>query len=294
MSEFSTIRYESSSVHVARIVLNRPSSRNAQSVELLYELNAAFDKACQDDEIKVIVLAAEGPHFSSGHDLRDEAGPDYLLRSRPVGTWCGFGCPGAEGRYDRERELYLGLSERWRNVSKVTIAEVQGKVVAGGLMLVWPCDLIIASEDAEFTDNTVAMGVSGAEFLAHPWEVGTRKAKEMLFTSEPLGAPEALRLGMVNHVVPRPELTRFTTQLAERIARQPMFALRLAKEAVNTAQDSQGRVPAMQAAFAMHQLCHSHNMAQFNFPIDPSHMERLFGSGWDANPQSVDPSAEGR
>ena len=105
-----------------------------------------------------------------------------------VGTWCGFSCDGAEAQMAREKEIYLGFSERWRNIPKPTIAEVQGKVIAGGLMLVWPCDLIITSEDAAFADNTVAMGVCGAEFFDHPWELGVRQAKEMLFTSAEVSA----------------------------------------------------------------------------------------------------------
>ena len=108
-----------------------------------------------------------------------------------VGTWCGFGCAGAEAQMAREKEIYIGFSERWRNIPKPTIAEVQGKVIAGGLMLVWPCDLIVAAYNAEFIDNTVAMGVCGAEFFNHPWEVGVRKAKEMLFTSDAVSAAEA-------------------------------------------------------------------------------------------------------
>src|SRR5262245_63573757 len=189
---------------------------------------------------------------------------------RTVGTWCGFGCAGAEAQMAREKEIYVGLSERWRNIPKPTIAEVQGKVIAGGLMLIWPCDLIVAAEDAAFLDNTVAMGVGGAEFFAHPWEVGVRKAKEMLFTAEWLSAAEAKALGMVNHVVPAAELSAFTLALAEKIAAKPMFALKLAKEAVNAAQDAQGRVAAMTTAFALHQLAHSHNMQVHGQLIDPS------------------------
>ena len=127
---------------------------------------------------------------------------------------------------------------RWRNIPKPTIAQVQGKVIAGGLMLVWPCDIIIAADDAEFIDNTVAMGVCGAEFFQHPWEVGMRKAKQMLFTSDALSAHEARSLGMVNEVVPRDDLERVTLEMAALIARKPLFALRLTKEAVNAAQDA--------------------------------------------------------
>src|SRR5262244_1092430 len=183
MKEFETILYETPAQHIARIVLNRPETRNSQDTKLLYELNDAFNVAARDDDIKVIILAANGPHFSSGHDLREQNSYQKMLEYDTVGTWCGFTCAGAEAQMAREKEIYIGFCERWRNVPKPTIAAVQGKVVAGGLMLVWPCDLIVAADDALFQDNTVSMGVSGAEFFNHPFEVGARKAKEMLFTS---------------------------------------------------------------------------------------------------------------
>lgn len=256
--------------HVMRIVLDRPEKRNAQDTRFLYDLNDAFDAAARDVAVKVVILAANGPHFSAGHDLREADAAAAFAERRPVGTWCGFGCAGAEGRMSVEKEIYLGLSERWRNLPKPTIAQVQGMAIAGGLMLVWPCDLIVAAEDALFQDNTVAMGVSGAEYFGHPWEVGVRKAKEMLFTADAITAQEALRLGMVNHVIAREHLADFTLALAEKIAAKPMFALRLAKEAVNAAQDAQGRANAMQTSFALHQLCHTHNLALYGTLIDPA------------------------
>jgi enoyl-CoA hydratase len=267
---FETLFYETPAPHVARIVLNRPDSRNAQNTRLLYELNDAFDTAAQDGQVKVIILAANGPHFSSGHDLREDRESRDMSQYRTVGTWCGFECAGAEAQMAREKEIYIGFSERWRNIPKPTIAQVQGKCIAGGLMLVWPCDLIIASEDAAFLDNTVSMGVCGAEFFAHPWEVGVRKAKEMLFTAEWLSAQDAYRLGMVNHVVRTTELAAFTLELASRIAQKSLFTLKLAKEAVNAAQDAQGRLSAMQTSFALHQLSHSHNMQVHGMAIDPA------------------------
>jgi enoyl-CoA hydratase len=265
-----SIWYENPAPKVARIWLDRADTRNAQDTKLLYELNDAFDRAAQDDDISVIVLAAEGPHFSSGHDLRERDGLAALRERDTVGTWCGFGCAGAEAQMAREKEIYLGFSERWRNIPKPTIAAVHGKVIAGGLMLVWPCDIIVAAEGAEFIDNTVAMGVCGAEFFHHPWEVGMRRAKEMLYTSDAVTAEDAFRLGMVNHVVAADELQSFTLALAEKIAERPLFALKLTKEAVNAAQDNQGRVQALQTSFALHQLCHSHNQQVHGMPIDPS------------------------
>jgi enoyl-CoA hydratase len=276
LKEFETVVYERPAEKVARIVLNRPEARNAQSMRMLYELNDAFDVAAQDDSVSVIILAANGPHFSAGHDLRERDAVQVVTDHQRVGTWCGFGCAGAESQMAVEKEMYIGLSERWRNLPKPTIAAVQGKVIAGGLMLVWPCDLIVAADDALFQDNTVSMGVSGAEFFNHPFEVGVRKAKEMLFTSDFLTAAEVYRLGMVNHVVPLDELESFTLELASRIAEKPLFALKLAKEAVNVAQDNQGRANAMQTSFAYHQLCHSHNQQVHGLLIDPGFMEKTF------------------
>jgi enoyl-CoA hydratase len=277
-AEISYIRYDVIENGIARIVLNRPETRNAQSVRFLYELNDAFDRAAQDDDIRVVILAAEGPDFSSGHDLRESDKASAMTRYETVGTWCGFGCPGVEGQMAREKEIYLGFSERWRNLPKPTIAEVQGRVIAGGLMLVWPCDLIVAADDAKFADNTIAMGISGVEFFNHVWEVGVRRAKELLFTTRYLTAAEAERAGMVNHVVPRAELASFTLQLAREISKQPLFALRLAKEAVNSAQDAQGRTTAMQTAFALHQLCHSHNISSYSSVVHPDFVNK----GWKA------------
>ena len=266
---FETITFEVPVERVARISLNRPEARNAQNTKLLYELNDAFDKAAADDDISVIILAANGPHFSAGHDLREPDPIGSLKDYDTVGTWCGFSCDGAEGWMAREKELYQGLSERWRNIPKPTIAQVQGKCIAGGLMLVWPCDLIVASEDASFSDNTVSMGMTGVEFFGHPWELGARKAKEMLFTSDSVSAQDDHRLGMVNQVVTAADLESSTLDLASRIAAKPLFALKLAKESVNAAADAQGRVSAMQTAFALHQLGHSHNMQVHGLPIDP-------------------------
>ncbi|HWM66142.1 MAG TPA: enoyl-CoA hydratase [Steroidobacteraceae bacterium] len=264
------VRYENVAPEIARLTLNRAEVRNAQDTRLLYELNDAFDKAAQDDAVKVIILRGEGPHFSSGHDLREPQSKEQIKQFRTVGTWCGFQCAGAEALMAREKEIYIGFSERWRNIPKPTIAQVHGKCIAGGLMLVWPCDIIVASEDAQFQDNTVAMGVNGVEYFGHPWEVGPRMAKELLFTADWLSARDAQRLGMVNHVVPTDQLSDFVVELAQRIAQKPLFALKLAKEAVNAAQDAQGRMTSMQVAFALHQLAHSHNMQVHGIPLDPA------------------------
>ena len=270
MKTFETILYETPDVHIARIVLNRPETRNSQDTKMLYELNDAFDIAAQDDSIKVIILAANGPHFSSGHDLSEQEAYQKMAEFRTVGTWCGFTCAGAEAQMAREKEIYLGFCERWRNIPKPTIAAVQGKVVAGGLMVVWPCDIIIASDDAQFRDPVVSFGIGGVEFFAHPWELGARKAKELLFTSDWLSAAEAKQLGMVNQIVPRVKLQQAAIEMARKITGKSLFALKLTKEAVNVAEDAQGRVQAMQTSFALHQLAHTHWLKLYGTLLDPT------------------------
>ncbi len=266
----STLLYETPADGVARIVMNRPDARNAQNLDMTYELDAAFARAVADDAVKVIILAGADPHFSAGHDLRDatekQLGKDYPV----VSTWGGFAAPGAEGRYAREQEIYLQNTRRWRNLAKPTIAAVQGKCIAGGLMLAWACDLIVASDDAQFCDPVVTMGVCGVEWFVHPWELGPRKAKELLWTAESWSAAEAHRLGMVNHVVPRGDLDRFVLDLAERIAAKPSFAVKTVKEAVNRTLDIMGQNSAIEQAFGLHHLCHAHNMLQFGTLVDPS------------------------
>ncbi|MFT4275076.1 MAG: enoyl-CoA hydratase [Rhodopseudomonas sp.] len=270
MSSYETILVERPDPAVARIVMNRPDARNAQNLQMTYDLNAAFDDAVQDDTVKVIILAGAGPHFSAGHDLRattkNEAGIDFP----PVGAWGGFREPGAHGRMAREQEIYLQITRRWRNLAKPMIAEVHGKCIAGGLMLAWACDLIVAADSAEFCDPVVTMGVCGVEWFVHPWELGPRKAKELLFTADSWSAQEAHQLGMVNHVVPAAELSAFTMALAQRIAAKPSFALKMTKEAVNRSVDIQGQPAAIDQAFALHQLCHAHNLQEFGMIVDPS------------------------
>ena len=268
MPEFETVLYEMPAEGVARITQNRPDARNAQNNQLTYDLNAAFDYAAADEPVKVIILAGAGPHFSAGHDLRGGSKP--LSEYSVAGTWREFNKPGAEGYMAVEEEIYLGMCRRWRNIPKPTIAEVQGKCIAGGLMLAWVCDLIVASEDAQFQDPVAQMGVCGVEYFAHPWELGARKAKEMLFTADWVSAQDAFRLGMVNHVVPREQLSESTLEIAKRIALKPSFALKLSKEAVNQTLEAQGQWQAMLSVFNLHQLAHSHNQELFGMRVDPS------------------------
>jgi enoyl-CoA hydratase len=248
---------------------------------MLYELNDAFNQAARDDSIKVIILNAAGPHFSAGHDVSQ--GPVHLRDFPLVSTWGGFEGEGVERAWSLEREAYIELYRRWRDIPKPTIAQVHGYVITGGLSLIWPCDLIIASQDTVFKDHAMSVGVPGTEYFAHPAELGPRKAKEFLFTCDSWSAEEAHRLGMVNHVVPRDELAEFTLALARRITQQSALALKLAKEAVNHSVDATGQWESIKYAFALHHLGHAQNRELYGAGMDPEGVKRAWAhQGADA------------
>ncbi|KQY37173.1 MULTISPECIES: enoyl-CoA hydratase [Nocardia] len=246
------IRYEVAD-KIATITLDRPEAANAQNSDLLDELDAAWTRAAQDPEVAVIVLRGEGKHFSAGHDLKDRwpSSDDITL----------------EWIYQNESRRYLEYSLRWRNVPKPSIAAVQGRCIAGGLLLCWPCDLIVAADDALFSDPVVLMGIGGVEYHGHTWELGARKAKEILFTGRAVTATEAEQVGMVNKVVPRAELDEQTRALATRIAAMPSFGLRQAKRAVNQTLDVQGFYAAIQSVFDVHSTGHGNALSVNGFPI---------------------------
>jgi enoyl-CoA hydratase len=240
--------------------LNRPEYRNAQNSAMTYALDDALYAAADDDDVKVIVLAGAGDHFSAGHDIGSPGRDVDQSFDRRAGLWWDHvGRPGAESRFARESEVYLGMCRRWRELPKPTIAMVQGACVAGALMLAWSCDLIIAADDAFFADPVVRMGIPGVEYFAHPWVMGPRFAKEFLFLGERVGAERALALGMVNRVVPRAELEDQTLDLAGRIAVMPRLGLALTKKAVNQAEDLMGLRAGMDSVFGLHHLAHAHN-----------------------------------
>jgi enoyl-CoA hydratase len=245
---------------VATVTMNRPEYRNAQNSAMTYALDAAFTRAVDDDAVKVIVLAGAGKHFSAGHDIgtpgRDV---DTTFERKAVLWWDHVGKPGGDNRYAREMEVYLGMCRRWREIPKPTIAMVHGACIAGGLMLAWVCDLIVAADDAFFADPVVRMGIPGVEYFAHPWVLGPRAAKEFLFTGDRFDARRALELGMVNRVVPRADLEAATRALAGRIAEMPRFGLALTKRAVNQAEDQMGLRSGMDSVFGLHHFAHAHN-----------------------------------
>jgi enoyl-CoA hydratase len=242
------------------VTMNRPRYRNAQNAAMTFALDATFGAAAADDAVAVIVLAGAGEHFSAGHDI-GTPGRDIHKDFPRVATqwWPHEDKAGAEATFVREAELYLGMCRRWRDLPKPTIAMVQGACIAGGLMLAWSCDLIVAADDAFFADPVLRMGIPGVEYFAHPYVMNPRLAKEFLFLGERMPAARAAEIGMVNRVVPRARLVEDTLAIAERIAQMPRFALALAKRAINQAEDRMGLRDTMDATYALHHLAHAHN-----------------------------------
>jgi len=249
---FRTITYEKLGA-VLRITANRPEVLNAQSRVMIVELDEAFRTATGDADTRVVIVAGAGQHFSAGHDLgsREELEDQT---AHPIG-------PGIAENLKRLSELYLETCLRWREVPKPTIAQVQGYCIMGGLMLASCCDLIIAAEDALFADRAVRWGGSHVQYFTMPWDLGPRKAKEYLFTGDYIDAPTALELGLVNRVVKREGLAEATLELAQRIALQDPYALKLAKASVNETMDIQGHRRAAEAAFKNYMLTIPHRQA---------------------------------
>jgi enoyl-CoA hydratase/carnithine racemase len=234
---------------VLRITANRPEVRNAQDAALILALDDAMRAAAADDAVRVVILAAAGPSFSAGHDLKavvGEAKPDAWRKLRRT----------PEGRFKHERELYVEKCLAIYNLPKPTIAQVQGHCVAAGLMLAAMCDLIVAADDAVFSNPVLRMTGAGVELLVEPWELGFRKAKEFLWTGDAIDAREAWRLGLVNRVVPRRRLADETLALAEQIARVPPVTASLVKESINQTAALMGREHAWRYHFMVHQFMH--------------------------------------
>jgi len=266
MNDYRWIQYETvDEGSIAFITLNRPKQRNAQSRGLLVELDDAFAEAERDDKVRVVVLRGAGPVFSSGHDLGSsdsraerEPGPDQ----HPSFQGWGGTMEGYESFWRQEYEFFYANTKRWRELRKITIASVHGAVYSAALMLMWACDLIVADETATFADVVAArLGMPGVEYFAHPWELGPRRAKELLLTGDYMDAHTAYEIGMVNRVFPAGTLEESTLAFARRIAQVETVAALLVKDSVNQMQDAQGFTPALNAAFTLHELGHAHWMA---------------------------------
>jgi enoyl-CoA hydratase len=263
MPEPKFITYETlSDGQIARIMLNRPEARNAQNRGLLVELNDAFLRAEEDDQVRVVILGGEGTMFSSGHDLGSKVMMEEAMpgpNQHHTRTINGGTRQGAESLMLQEWHYYFENTRRWRNLRKITIGVAHGEVYAAALMLLWACDLIVGAEGTVFADVVGArLGMCGVEYFGHPWEFGPRKAKELLLTGDSISIEEAHALGMVSKVFPADVLQERTVEFAQRIAKTPTMAALLIKEAVNQTVDNMGFYNSLNACFTLHELNHAH------------------------------------
>ena len=249
MPDLATVRYAVEG-NVCTLTMDRPEVANAQNTQLIDDLDAAFDAAGADDEVRVVVLTGAGRHFSSGHDLKALVGdvePDEWRRMRDT----------PEGRFQHEKVMYFDRCLRIRDFPKPTIAAVNGSCVAAGLMLACMCDLIVAADDAVFSNPVLRMTGAAVEILVEPWEMPPRKAKEFLLAAEKFSADEAEKLGMVNRVVPADRLLAEAHELAERVAKVPPATAQVVKRSINKTLDLMGQRDAWDYHFMAHHWMHN-------------------------------------
>ena len=239
---------------VLTITVNRPEVLNAQSRIMREEFDQALAEAAEDDAVRVVIVAGAGQHFSAGHDLGSPQERADRQR-RPY-------APDLSGEYKRTWDMNIANTLRWRDFPKPTIAQVQGYCIMGGVILATACDLIVAADEARFCDRTVRWGGAHVQYASLAWEIGFRKVKEYLFTGDWITAEDALRLGLVNKVVPGAKLAEETMALAQRVAKQDPFALRLAKFSVNQMQDEMGFRSAITGAFQTYALSMAYRREQ--------------------------------
>ncbi|HEX3432269.1 MAG TPA: enoyl-CoA hydratase [Rhizomicrobium sp.] len=204
---------------VLRLVLNRPAARNALSEGLMGELQEALDSAAEDTTVRVIVLAAEGPAFCAGHDLKEMT---------------GHRCGTDAGR-EAFAKIFAQCSHLMQSIvrhTKPIIARVHGVATAAGCQLVASCDLAIASTHARFATPGVNIGLfCSTPMVALSRNVARKHAMEMLLTGGMIGAEQALQIGLVNRVVAPELLEPQTMTLANEIAAKPVQTVKIGKEA---------------------------------------------------------------
>lgn len=242
--EFETVRFATDGP-VATITLNRPASANALNAQMIAELDATLDLVEADDDVRVVVLDAAGRNFCAGHDLKELfEGTEHwsAMRATPDGKW------------QHEQVMYFDKCVRLRDLPKITIASVQGACSAAGLMLAAMCDLIVAAEDARFSNPVLRMSGVGVELLVEPWELGPRKAKEFLLLAQTLTGVDAERHGLVNRVVPADQLGAETSEMAAQVALVPAVTARAIKDSINHMVDGQGQRESWRYHFMIHQF----------------------------------------
>lgn len=209
---------------VARVRMNRPEYHNALSDLMMEEMDDAFKRADADEGVEVIILSGEGHDFCAGHDL---GSPDRVAEVKERGL------DDVKALYYAEKSHKLDMRLRWHHLEKPTIAMVQGWCIFGGEMISAAMDIIFAGEDARFLPGH-------AQFFTLPWDVGPRKAKEIIFEHRVVSAREARELGWINRVYANDKLEQETLAFADRVADNLRDRVRGIKTAINHMMDTMG------------------------------------------------------
>jgi enoyl-CoA hydratase len=237
--ELLNVTRHAQSLHIE---LNRPQRLNALSKQVLLELGACLDAAEQDPQVRAVVISGAGKAFSSGFDLKEQ------MERRPVGPhdW-------------REiLELGFGTTMRFWHCPKPTIAAIHGACLAGAFELALACDIAVAAENAYFGEPELKFG-AGIVTMLLPWMVGPKQAKEIILLGlDDIDAAAALRLGLVNRVVPVGAHVAAALRIAANIGAIDPALVQDTKKAINRSYEAQGMDAALKAALAIDHAIESH------------------------------------
>ena len=235
--------------HVKRLTLNRPEKRNALFHPLRGAILEALREGDMDNDIKVMIIRANGPSFSAGYDLGGaNEGHPYPHYTAP-----------GEGQWPRH------VTDSWMSIwdmSKPVIAQVHGYCLAGGSELATGCDMIYMAEDAQMGYPAVRFGVPDMHF--HPWFLGMRKAMEMYMTGNSVSGVDAVRYGWANEAFPADRLEEEVLKVAEQISKMPLDVLQLNKRAIHRQMEAMGIRNGIRAGTELCALgVHTQSMANF-------------------------------
>jgi enoyl-CoA hydratase len=268
MMSSETLIYEKEDFEEGSMVtltMNKPETLNALNIEFSREIDEALTRVEQDDEVKVVVIKGAGKAFSAGYDL----GRVYFVYGG------GSGKPEDKSRRPSQRSRLA--YDRWRSESlrriflldKITIAQVHGYCIGGGLYMSLCCDMTIAAEDAKIGHSEQRLGFSGAMYV-FPIEValiGQKRARELLLTGKLIDGKEAERIGLINQVVPADELEAETRKLARAMTLLPRDGIAIGKATARLAYDSMGLSSAFGQGYIGHTLFTNirYEPGEFNF-----------------------------
>jgi enoyl-CoA hydratase len=268
MMSSETLIYEKEDFEEGSMVtltMNKPETLNALNIEFSREIDEALTKVEQDDDVKVVVIKGAGKAFSAGYDL----GRVYFVY--------GGGTGKAEDKSRRPSQRSRLAYDRWRSESlrkiflldKITIAQVHGYCIGGGLYMSLCCDMTIAAEDAKIGHSEQRLGFSGAMYV-FPLEValiGQKRARELLLTGKLIDGKEAERIGLVNQVVPADQLEAETRKLARAMTLLPRDGIAIGKATARLAYDSMGLSSAFGQGYIGHTLFTNirYEPGEFNF-----------------------------